>query len=178
MGVSESIYKGISPEAVDASLQWEERKCLGSDLAHSRSSQQPTSLKNFTSIGSAVYGLFIYVGWGANVCSEVLDISDRKDQRTTTAKMKPSKWPDSRLLRRTSLSPRFYYDRSQTSQQVKERERERERIAKTSISPTRERDKTCAAASSPSLMELIMNVWWGLGNNGWSHKHSRLIFSP
>lgn len=123
--MSESIYKGISPEAVDASLQWEERKRRGSDLAHSRSSQQPASLKNFTSIGSAVYRLFIYVGWGANVCSEVLDISDRKDQRPTTAKMKPSKWPDSRLLRRTSLSPRFYYDRSQTSQQARERGRER-----------------------------------------------------
>lgn len=139
--MSESIYKGISPEAVDASLQREECKRRGSDVAHSRSSPQPTSLKNFTSIGFAVYHLFIYVGWGAIVCSEVLDISDRKDQSPTTAKMKPSKWPDSQLLRQASLSPKFYYDRSQTSQQVGKRERERERV--------RKREKQKPASSQP-----------------------------
>lgn len=87
MGVSESIYKEISPEGVDVLLQWEGCKHCGSDLAHSSSNKQPTSLNNSISIGDAPHCLFIYIGWGANVCSMALDISDRKDQRPT-----PLKW--------------------------------------------------------------------------------------
>lgn len=167
MGVSESIYKGISPEAFDASLQWEECKRRGSDLAHSSSSQQLTSLKNFTSIASAVYRLFIYVGWGANV------LYVQRCWISVTGKIKdrqPQKW--SRQSGPTAGSwgehpslPGFIMITVKPHSKLK-RERERERKAKTGIPSTRERDKTCAAASSPSLMELIMNVWWGLGNNG------------
>ncbi len=43
--VSESIYKGISPGGVDASLQWRESKGGGGELVHSTCSKQPTSLK-------------------------------------------------------------------------------------------------------------------------------------
>ncbi len=60
--MSESIYKGISPGGVDASLQWRESKGGGGELVHSRCSKQPTSLKKLASIGSAVHSsVFIYL---------------------------------------------------------------------------------------------------------------------
>lgn len=122
--MSESIYKGISPGGADASLQSRKSKGDGSDLAHSTCRKQPTGCERLAWIVSpqctALY-LFIYFGWGANVCSVALDISDRVDQRATP-QMKLSKWPDSWVPRRTSLARTFYYDRSETSQQEGERE--------------------------------------------------------
>lgn len=38
--------------------------------------------------------------------------------KTDAAKMKLSKWPDSRVPRRASLSRTFYYDRSRTARRV------------------------------------------------------------
>lgn len=115
---TKSIYKGISPGGGDASLQWRESKGGGGELVHSACSKQPTSLKTspYLALHCTVQYLFIYLGWGANVCSVALDISDRKDQRATP-QMKLSKWPDSWVPRRTSLARTFYYDRSETSQQ-------------------------------------------------------------
>lgn len=152
--MSESIYKGISPGGVDASLQLRKSKGGGSDLAHSRCRKQPTSWKPSprSSPQCTVQYLFIYFGWGANVCSVALDISDREDQRATP-QMKLSKWPDSWVPRRTSLARTFYYDRSETSQQEREREgKKRETISRLDQSE-RKRDKTSAAVSSPSMME-------------------------
>ena len=150
--VSESIYKGISPGGVDASLQWRESIGGGGELVHSRCSKQPTSLKTLPRLAlhCTVHYLFIYFGWGANACSVALDISDRKDQRATP-QMKLSKWPDSWVPRRTSLARTFYYDRSETSQQ----EGKREGKKKHHLPDRRERkrDKTSAAVSSPSMME-------------------------
>lgn len=153
-GVSESIYKGISPRGVDASLQWRESKGGGSDLAHSRCSKQPTSLQTSPRLAlrCTVQYLFIYFGWGANVCSVALDISDRKDQRATP-QMKLSKWPDSWVPRRTSLARTFYYDRSETSQQEGRRGEEKKENHHPPDQRERRRDKTSAAVSSPSMME-------------------------
>lgn len=144
--VSESIYKGISPGGVDASLQWRESKGGGGELVHSRCSKQPTSLKTSPQLAlhCIVQYLFIYLGWGANVCSVALDISDRKDQRATP-QMKLSKWPDSWVPRRTSLARTFYYDRSETSQQ--EGKRERKKKKKYHHLPTREKEKETKRAS-------------------------------
>lgn len=60
--------------------------------------------------------------------------------KTDATKMKLSKWPDSRVPRRTSLSRTFYYDRSQTAQW------KRKETAKSDISPTRGGERTLAAA--------------------------------
>lgn len=62
--VSESIYKGISPGGVDASLQLRESKGGGGELVHSRCSKQPTSLKTspHLALHCTVHYLFIYFG--------------------------------------------------------------------------------------------------------------------
>lgn len=74
--------------------------------------------------------------------------------------MKLSKWPDSWVPRRTSLARTFYYDRSETSQQERERGREGEEEKKKKeetvigfVQSERKRDKTSGAVSSPSMME-------------------------
>lgn len=141
--MSESIYKGISPGGADASLQSRKSKGDGSDLAHSTCRKQRLAAN--ASPGSplqctALY-LFIYFGWGANVCSVALDISDREDQRATP-QMKLSKWPDSWVPRRTSLARTFYYDRSETSQQDEGERKGRERKnRKPSSASTRAKEK-------------------------------------
>lgn len=145
--MSKSIYKGISPGGVDALLQ------SGWKRSSSRCSKQPTSLETSPQLAlqCTVQYLFIYFGWGANVCSVALDISDRKDQRATP-QMKLSKWPDSWVPRRTSLTRTFYYDRSETSQQEGKRGGKKENHHLPNQSK-RKRDKTSAAVSSPSMME-------------------------
>lgn len=132
-----------------------ESKGGGGELVHSRCSKQPTSLKTspYLALHCTVQHLFIYLGWGANVCSVALDISDRKDQRATP-QMKLSKWPDSWVPRRTSLARTFYYDRSETSQQEGKREgRKKKENHHLPNQRERKRDKTSGAVSSPSMME-------------------------
>lgn len=175
---SEIIYKGISPGGVEASLQWRESKGGGGKLVHSKCSEETTGLKTFPhlTLHGTVNYLFIYLGWGPNICSVALDIGDRKDQRATP-QMKLSKWPDSWVPRRTSLSCTFYYDRSETSQQEGKRVSGGRGVGvgvgvgDHHLPNRREgkRDKTSAAVSSPSMIEWIINVGRGLGNNGWSH---------
>lgn len=147
VGVSKSVYKGISPGGVDTLLQ------SGWKRSSSRCSKQPTSLETSPQLAlqCTVQYLFIYFGWGANVCSVALDISDRKDQRATP-QMKLSKWPDSWFPRRTSLTRTFYYDRSETSQQEGKRGGEKK---KTIISPTREKEKETKRAPLYHL-----RPWW------------------
>lgn len=64
--VSESIYKGISPGGVGASLQWRESKEDGGKRVHSRCSKHPTNLKTlpYLAVHYTVHYLFIYLGWG------------------------------------------------------------------------------------------------------------------
>lgn len=61
--MSESIYKGISPGGVGASLQWRESKEGGGEPVHSRCSKQPTSLKTLPhlAVHCTVHYLFIYL---------------------------------------------------------------------------------------------------------------------
>lgn len=83
--MSESIYKGISPGGVDASLQWRESKGGGGELVHSSCSKHPTSSKNPASIGSApnssVLYLFIWVGGQMYVQWRWISVTGRIKER-------------------------------------------------------------------------------------------------
>lgn len=144
---SEIICEGINPGGVDASLQWRESKGGGGELVRGRCSKQAKSLEN---LGSALHSsllIYLFGLGGANICSVALDISDRKDQRATP-QMKLSKWPDSWVPRRTSLARTFYYDRSETSQQVGKREGGKKKENRhLPDQRERKRDKTSAAVS-------------------------------
>lgn len=61
VGVSESIYKGISPEGVDALIQWEECKCCGSELAQSTYRKPASEVSPQWALQCSAY-LFILVG--------------------------------------------------------------------------------------------------------------------
>lgn len=136
--MSKSIYKGIRPGGVDALLQ------SGWKRSSSRCSKQPTSLETSPQLAlqCIVQCLFIYFGWGANVCSVALDISDRKDQRAMP-QMKLSKWPDSWVPRRTSLTRTFYYDRSETSQQEGKRGGEKKSSPQPEQKKKRQNERCC-----------------------------------
>lgn len=174
-----AFTKGSALGGVDASLQWS-RGEDGCELVHSRYSKLAWKTSPHMAVHYTVHFLFIYFGWGANVCSVALDISDRKDQRATP-QMKLSKWPDSWVPRRTSLARTFLLWSQGNLSTARRKERKGRKKKENHNFPNqreRKRDKTSAAVSLLSMMEWIMNVWRGFGNNGSSHKDPRLLSSP
>ena len=125
----------------------------GGELVHRRCSKQPTSLKTspYLALLCTVQCLFIYLGWGANVCSVALDISDRKDQRATP-QMKLSKWPTvGSRGEHPSLAHFIMIPVKPHSKE--EREKGKKENHHLPNHRERKRDKTSGAVSSPSMME-------------------------
>lgn len=108
-------------------IQWEEGKCYGSDLAHSGFSKQPSGLKE-PHLSWLCSALLTYLYWLGGKCMfRGVEYQRQGRSKPDATKMKPSKWPTAGVPRRLSLPRTFYYDRSQTSQEVEERRKSKER---------------------------------------------------
>lgn len=168
---SEIIYKGISPGGVEASLQWRESKGGGGKVVHSKCSEETTGLKTFPhlTLHCTVNYLFIYLGWRAKYMFNGVGYQWQEGSKsdTTNEAVRVARQPGPEanipLLHILLWSQRNLTARRKVSKKGGKRK------PSSSQPERRKRDKTSAAVSLPPMIEWIINVRRGLGNNGWSH---------
>ena len=146
--VSESIYKGISPGGVDASLQWRESKGGGGELVHSRCSKHPTSSKkkkprlNWLCTGTVQYFIYLFGLGGKCMFSGVgyqWQEGSKSDTTNEAVKVARQLGPEANIPRSHIL---LWSQWNLTARRKERREEKKKRKEKkTIISPTGEKEE-------------------------------------